>query len=541
MRNRSTARLRPGSWPGRWLALALLAIPLPGPAAADQPAPPEAPGDVPDAPPEAPGDVPDAPPEAATEAAPDAPPEAATEALADAPPAPDVHRLAIIDVPPTPQQAAAAALIVPAARAAIQADGRFVVASPEQVSAARAEHGVGETDLSYPDACRVGRAVGASHVILLGGYALTTFTSEKTGTRQAPAMRGEQDHDPTKGAGENQSELTSARGMVAEQPPGHGAMHSPPASTFEYEARATASVIVMDMASCKVGEQAVIRARRESDVSEQDARDRLRGDFGTAVRQGLQKLFPLRAFVRESRDPGGIVSHGSRHGVRRGQYYDVRRAGHVVGQVHVDEVQPDSAQVSLVRGVRRLQPGDRLTERDAVQVWEVALAATPNLLARREADAALGVATGVHLTVAEPVSGNAYGLTVEYLKLDDLQRWRGGVSYAWQLRIIPRRLFAHARVGVGLFTASQPFIDEDGRMDTGKARGLELLNGLGVKALLGHSLAVQAEASLPLAAYDGQWYRASNDKFRAPDDALLYPRAQRRSLPTLSLALGWRF
>ena len=109
MRNRSTARLRPGSWPGRWLALALLAIPLPGPAAADQPAPP----------------------------------------------ATDNYHLAIIDVPPTPEQAAAAALIVPAAQAAIHADGRFAVATAEQIAAARAEHGVGDTDLSYPDACRV--------------------------------------------------------------------------------------------------------------------------------------------------------------------------------------------------------------------------------------------------------------------------------------------------------------------------------------------------------------------------------------------------
>jgi hypothetical protein len=508
MRNRSTARPRPGSWPGRWPVLALLAIPLPGPAAADQPAPPAA-------------------------------PVAATPAP-ESTPAPDLQHLAIIDVPPTPQQAAAAALIVPAAQAAIRAEGRFVVTPAEQVSAARAEHGVGDTDLSYPDACRVGRAVGASHVILLGGYDLTTFTSETGAARPKISTGGEQGHDPTRGASANQSELTSARGMVAEQPPGHGAMHSPPASTFEFEARAAASIIVMDMASCKVGEQAVIRARHESDVSEQDARDRLRDDFGTAVRQGLQKLFPLRAFVREPRDRGGIVSHGSRHGVREGQYYDVHRAGRVVAQVHVDEAELDSAEVSLVRGVRRLEAGDRLTERDAVHVWEVALAATPSLLARRQADDALAVATGVHVTVAEPVSGNAYGLMVEYLDVGDLQRWRGGVSYAWQLRVIPRLLFAHARVGVGLFTASQPYIDEAGQMDTGRARGFELLNGLGIKALLGHSLAVQAEASVPLAAYADQWYRASNSKFRAPEDALRFPSAQ-RILPTLSLALAWRF
>lgn len=509
MRNRSTARLWSGSWPGCWLGLALLAVPLSRPAAADQPT------------------LPEAPTEAPTDAPPGAPASAPSDVPADAPPAPAArtetpaaHHLAIIDVPPTPEQAAAATFLVPAARAAIQADGRFVVATSEQVAAARAEHGVSAMDLTYPDACRVGRAVGASHVILLGGYDLTLHTSEK------------------------KSDIKRALGMVSETGGGHGSAHSAPASRFEIEARATASIIVMDMASCKVGEQAVIRARRESNVSEQDARDRLRDDFDKAVRQGLQKLFPLQSFVRTPRDQGGgVIGHGSRHGMRHGQYYDVHRAGHVVGQVHVDQVEPDSAQVSLVRGAQRLQPGDRLTERDPVRVLEVALAATPNLLVRREAGEAgdaLGVAAGVHVVVSEPVSGNIYGLMVEYLTMDELQRWRTGVHYAWQLRIVPRRLFAHARIGVGLFWANQPYIDETGQMDGATTRGIEILDGLGIKALLGQSLAVQAEISYPLALRDDQWFRASNSKHRAPADALLYPRPQ-RGLPTLSVALGWRF
>lgn len=481
MRNRSTA----WPWPGaarRWLGLALLAFPLSGTAAADQPAPA--------GPPVAPAVAPGAPPG---------------------------YRLALLDVPPTPQQAAAAAVLVPAAHAAIQADERFVLATVEQVAAARAEHGVSNTDLTYPDACRVGRAVGASHAILIGGYDLSVHTSEK------------------------KSDIKRARGMVSELGNSHGAAHSAPASRYENEARVTASVVVMDMASCKVSEQAVIRARRESDVSVDDARSKVRDDFVEAVRQGLQRLFPLHAFVRAPRHPGGIISHGSRHGVRHGQYYAVRRAGRVVGDVHVDEVERESAQVSLVRGVHRLQPGDRLSERDTLHVWELAVAATPNLLARREADDILGLATSVHSTVSQPVSGNVYGLMVEYLSASRLQRWRGGVHCARQLRIVPRRLFAHARIGLGLFLAEQPLLDESGQMyDSATSRGIEILNGLGVKALLGEWLAVQAELSYPLPLRDDRWALGSDPKFRAPADALIYPRPQ-RGLPTLTVGVGMRF
>jgi hypothetical protein len=329
--------------------------------------------------------------------------------------------------------------------------------------------------------------------------------------------------------------------MVAELGPGHGAAHSAPTSLFEFEARATASVIVMEMASCKVGEQAVIRARRESDVSVEDARGKVRDDFVEAVRQGLQKLFPLHAFVRAPRHHGGIISHGSRHGVRHGQYYAVRRDGRVVGDVHVDEVAPDSAQVSLVRGVQRLQPGDRLSERDTLQVWEFGVAATPTVLARREADDGFGLAASVHTMVSQPVSGNVYGLMVEYLNASELQRWRGGVHYARQLRLVPRRLFVHARLGVGLFWANQPLADETGRMyDSATIQGIELLNGLGVKALLGQSVAVQAEIAYPLPLRGDQWRLASNPKLAAPAEDLIYARAQ-KGMPTLTLGATLRF
>jgi hypothetical protein len=487
MRDRNTAWLRPGSWSCRWLGLVLLAIPYSRLAAADQPASPE--------PPVAPAGAP-----AARSAA-----------------TPPGHRLALLDVPPAPQQATVAAVLVSAAYAAIQADDRFSLATVEQVAAARAEHGVSATDLTYPDACRVGRAVGASHAILIGGYDLSVHTSEK------------------------KSDIKRALGMVAELGNSHGAAHSAPASRYENEARATASVIVMDMASCKVGKQAVIRARRESDVSVDDARSRVRDDFVAAVRQGLQRLFPLHALVRAPRPHGGVISHGSRHGVRDGQYYAVRRAGRVVADVHVDEVEPDSARVSLVRGARRLQPGDRLSERDTMHVWEFGVAATPSVLARREAGDVFGVAASVHSMVSQPVSGNVYGLMVEYLNVSDLQRWRGGVHYARQLRVVPRRLFVHARVGVGLFRANQPLADETGRMyDGATARGIEVLNGLGAKVLLGESLAMQAEVSYPLLLGDDQWALDSDPKKKAPADALTYPLPQ-RGLPTLTVGVSMRF
>ena len=476
MRNRTTA------WAGAWPGLALLVVSLSGTASADQPAAP--------APPQSP---------------------------AAAPGTPAGHRLALLDVPPAPEQTAAAAILVPAAYAAIEADERFLLATVEQVAAARAEHGVSDTDLTYPDACKVGRAVGASHAILIGGYDLSVYTSER------------------------KSDIKRGRAMVSELGNSHGAAHSAPASRYENEARVAASIIVMDMASCKVGEQAVIRARRESDVSVDDARSRVRDDFVAAVRQGLQELFPLRAFVRAPRRHGGVISHGSRHGMRHGQYYAVRRAGRVVGDVHVDEVGPDSARVSLVRGAHRLQAGDRLSERDTLHVWELGVAATPSSLARREGDDTLALAASVHCTVSQPVSGNVYGLTAEYLTASELQRWRGGVHFARQLRVVPRRLFVHARAGVGLFWATQPLLDETGRMyDSATSRGIELLNGLGVKALLGESLAVQAELSYPLPLRDDRWALGSDPKHQAPADALIYPRPQ-RGLPTITVGVGVRF
>lgn len=470
MRNRCTAWPRPGSRTSRWLGIALLALPLARPAAADEPAAPSS-----------------------------------------------GYRLALLDVPPAPEQRAAAAVLVPAAYQAIRGDGRFGLASAEQVAAARAENQVSDTDLTYPDACIVGRAVGASHAILIGGYDLTLHSSEK------------------------KSDFKRAVGMVSEQPPGHGGAYVPPASRFEFEARATASIIVMDMTNCKAGEQAVIRARRESDVSVDDARSKLQDDFVEAVGEGLQKLFPLQALVRTPSGHGGVIDHGTRHGVSPGQYYAVQRAGRVVGHVHVDAAGPDSARVTLVRGVRRLAPGDRLTEHRTVRVWEAALAATPNLLERRRADGALGLAASAHVTMSQPVTSAVYGLSAEYLTMDDLVRWRAGLHYGWQLRIVPRRLFAHARLGVGAFWARQSLRDQTGQMyDTTYVRGIELLNGVGLKALITPWATVQAEIGVPLPLRNDRWRLSSDDKRPAPAEALTYPRPQRVA-PMLSLALGVRF
>lgn len=428
---------------------------------------------------------------------------------------PDTFHIALVEVPPAPQAQRAAATLGGRAREAIQADGRFTVISPDKVAEARAAEGVQDADLSYPEVCRVGRAVGAQHVILLGGYDMGMHTTEK------------------------RSELKRALGVVAE-----GSTPSAPAPRPEIQAWAMASIIVMDMKSCAAKDQIVIRARHESQVSELDAAEKVQEDFGAAVRQTLQKLFPLYTFVRTPQGHGGVMSHGARHGVRAGQYYEVRRGARLVGHVHVDEVAQGSARVSLVRGVRRLEPGDRLTERGAMYTWEMQLAATPNLLARQGSpgdDDAFGVAPSVRGMLYQLASNNAYGLMVERLQVPDLVRWRGGLEYTRLFRIMPRRLLAYARIGFGLFTADQPLLDAAGqRYDRGTARGFEVLNGLGLKSLFGDWLALDLNVSYPLPLRDDHWFLESNDKHKAPAEALIYARPQAR-MPMLSLGVSVRF
>lgn len=466
-------RRRSQSWPQSWPWLVLLALSLPSLARAGDPAVP-----------------------------------AATS--------PDTVPVALIEVPPTPRQAQAATLLGSRTRAAIETDGRFTVVSPDRVAEARAAEGVNDADLSYPEACRVGRTVGAQHVILLGGYDMGMHTTEKRG------------------------ELKRALGVVAE-----GSTPSAPAPRPEIVAWATASIIVMDMKSCAAKDQIVIRARYESQVSELDAQEKVQEDFGAAVRQTLQKLFPLDTFVRTPQRHGGVMSHGARHGVREGQYYEVHRGARLVGHVHVDEVARDSARVSLVRGVHQLKPGDRLKERNPMYAWEVQLAATPNLFSRHggpgEDDSAFGLAPSVRGMLYQLASNNGYSVMIERLQARELTRWRGGVEYTRMFRILPRRLLAYARIGMGLFTANQPLLDAAGeKYDGGTARGFELLNGLGVKTLFGDWLALDLSVSYPLPLRDDQWFLDSDHKFQAPAGALLYPRAHER-LPTLSLGMSVRF
>jgi hypothetical protein len=443
-----------------------------------------------------------------------------TPALAGEPAAPpatgaDTFHIALIEVPATAEQQRAAAALGPRARAALASDGRFTVISPDRVTEARAAEGVAGTDLSYPAACRVGRAVGAQHVILLGGYDMGMHTTEK------------------------RSELKRALGVVAE-----GSTPSAPAPRPEIQAWATASLIVMDMKSCAAREQIVIRARHESQVSELDAQEKVQEDFGVAVRATLQKVFPLSTFVRTPRGQGGVMSHGARHGVHAGQYYEVHRGARLVGHVHVDGVAEDSARVSLVRGVHRLQPGDRLIERDPMYTWEMQLAATPSLLPRQGTpgdDDAFGVAPAVRGMLYQMASNNAYGLVVERLQVTDLVRWRGGLEYTRRFPILPRRLLAYARLGVGVFTAHQPLLDENGaQYDGGTARSFEILNGLGLATLLGDWLALDVHVSYPLPVRDDQWFLDSNDKHEVPAEALIYARAQAR-MPALSLGVSVRF
>jgi hypothetical protein len=451
--------------------------------------------------------------------------QAAADEPAPSPAAPGTkYRLAVVDVKPPPDRQQAAKLAVAAVHEAAAADDRFELAPPDDVANARAlwDQDVvvltedaqvgsgmedGNAEMSRTQACAVGHAAGAARLLLVSGYAL-----------ELPPAR-------------------AAGAPVATQVSHGGVAPGPPLGV-----RLTATLTVINVESCKVRERAVVSARAESSSSLDEAVAGVRAAFARSAGEALQRLLPLHSGVRAVTRHGGDMNRGARDGVREGQWFEVHRSARPVGHVHVEDVAEEQARVSLVRGVTRLQPGDRLVESKAVRIIEAGATITPNVLARTRADDVFGVALGVHLMTYRPVSSNMYVFTFERLALTDFSRIRGGLEIGRQIRIMPRRLFAYGRVGVGVVSSHQTIRNSDGMaVDKGTLLGFELLNAVGVKALFGDALVVHLSASLPIGLYDETWYLQSWDnKMPVPEEMLIYP-SPFRFQPTLTLAAGWSF
>ena len=450
----------------RWLWLAVLAVGLARPAAADDAAP-----------------------------------------VAAAAPARGTYRLAILDMPAPRERAQAARAVVAAVREAVRADARVelvpaalvrqaqVVWGGRDVLVLTEEDGIGSgldgtsAEMSRTQACAIGHAAGAQRLLLVDGYEL---------------------------------ELGQVSGGA--------------------ETRLAATLTVINIGSCKVRERAVVRAAGTG-ASVEAALASGRTALAKAAHEQLQGLLPLHSEVRAVSPDGGAMAHGTRDGVRPGQYFDVRREAGVVGHVYVDDVAADSAEVSLVGGVSRLRAGDRLVERAPVRVFEVAVSAAPNVLDRVDADGVIRVATAMHLTTYRPVGSNMYGLSVERLGAADFTRWRIGVDLGRQVRIVPRRLFAYARVGAGVLLARQGLRvtpDYESFSGGGKLRGLELTGTIGARYVLSDALVVHLGASMPVPLYKNTWYYEWHPLIAVRPEDLIYTRPY-RLLPTVSLALGCTF
>jgi hypothetical protein len=409
---------------------------------------------------------------------------------------------------PAPRERAQAARVVAAAvREAVQGDARVDLVPARLVEQAQVvwggrdvlvlteEDGIGSgldgtsAEMSRTQACAIGHAAGAQRLLLVSGHEL---------------------------------ELGQVSGGT--------------------ETRLAATLTLINIGSCKVREQGAVRAAGTGASAEQ-ALASGRTALVEAAREQLQGLLPLHSEVRAVSPDGGAMAHGARYGVRPGQYFDVHREAGVVGHVYVDDVAADSAEVSLVGGVSRLRAGDRLVERKAVRVFEVALSAAPNVLDRVDADGVIRVATALHWTTYRPVGSNIYGVSVERLGAADFTRWRAGIDLGRQVRIVPRRLFAYARVGAGFVWASQG-LRETPDFETfyggGKLRGFELTGAIGARFVLSDALVAHLGASMPIPLYENTWYYEWDSKQPIPADTLIYARAYRQ-LPTVSLALGWTF
>jgi hypothetical protein len=438
--------------------------------------------------------------------------DAAADDPEPSPAAPEAkYRLAVLDVKPAPGRQQAAALAVAAAREVASADGRFDLVPAEDVARARSLWGEdvivlneaaevssgldgGDAGMSHTKACAIGHTAGATRLLLISGYALDM---------RSPGPAG-------------------AAGALA--------------------AQLTATLTIIEVKSCKVRQRAVVRANHASTVSTEDAVAGVRADFASSTDRALQWLLPVHSAVRAVSRHGGVMNRGARQGVRAGQYFEVHRDARAVGHVYVDDVAEDGARVSLVRGVSRLAPGDRLVESRPVRVFEFGASLTPNVLSRTRADDIFGVATGAHLMTYRPVSSNMFALSFERLGLPDFSRLRVSLEYGWQIRVIPRRLFGYARAGLGIVRSKQTMRDSAGMaFDRGTMSGFELANAIGVKATFGPYLVLHASASMPVRLYRDAWYLESWDnKVEANEEDLTYP-SPFRFLPALTLGMGLRF
>lgn len=429
--------------------------------------------------------------------------EAAAEDAPRAPAAPgSKYRLAVLEAQPGPGTQQAASLVVAAVREVAAADDRFELVPDKDVAQARALWGEGvmvltenaevgsglggdgSDTMSRTQACAIGHAAGADRLLLLGGYAL---------------------------------ELAGP------------------------DARLSATLTVINIDSCKVRERARVSAGARAATAE-EAMAGARADFARSASEALERLLPLHSAVRAVSRHGGEMEHGARAGVREGQFFAVHRAARPVGHVYVDDVAEDAARVSLVRGTSRLEAGDRLVEGPPVREFEVGLGLTPTSVPRNRDEAAMGVAVGGHLMTYRPVSSNMFVFSLERLGLRDFSRIRGGLEFGRQFRILPRRLFAYARVGVGAVRGQQTLRDADGvALDRGMMVGFELLNALGLRATFGDGLVMHASVSMPVKLYRDTWYYESwSNKVPVPEEMLVYP-SPFRALPTFTVAAGWRF
>ena len=450
---------------------------------------------------------------------------AAADETEPSPAAPQAkYRLALMDVEPAAGSQQAAALALAALREVAAADERFDLAADEDLARARALWGKGvmvltpeglidsdalaNNTMNHTQACAIGHTAGAARLLMVSGYALEL--APMGAAAGAPAMRQVADAEVTPGV------------ML--------------------DARLTATLTVVEIETCKVRERPVVSAGRGSSTSAEEAVAGARADFARSASEALEGLLPVHAGVRTVSRHGGEMNRGASDGVRAGQYFEVQRDARAIGHVYVDDVATDTAQVSLVHGVSRLAPGDRLVEGKAVREFEVGATLTPNVLSRTRADDVFGVAVGAQLMTYRPVGSNMYVVSFERLGLPGFSRIRGGMEIGRQVRIVPRRLFGYARVGLGAVRGQQAVRDSAGvKIDRGMLLGLELLNAVGVKTVFGDGLVVHLSASMPVRLYREAWYLESWDnKIEVPEDMVVYP-SPFRYLPTLTLGLGWRF
>lgn len=428
------------------------------------------------------------------------------------------HTIAVISTPAAPELRAIAGFIIDSAHQQLSADPRFRLADRDAVARARSGYGGADQDLTFAQACLLGRQVDVTSVLLVGGYALDERAYESQAAPVKPRF------EPT---------------LLNQTRPGMRDAASP---DLKRSAHIGVNLIVVDTDTCKMGESALVGAKHDSPAAEPAvALAEAKSDFQAALREGLQKLFPVRTTIASSAGNRGQLSVGADHGVRAGQYYEVIRDQRLIGHAYVDTVEATSAQVSLVRGADTFRDGDRLAEHGIVRVWEVGVTGTPTLLDRQRGDDALGVAVGVEASMYQPVSSNLYRVMIENLRVDGLSRWRLGVELGRQVRLIPRRLFAYGRLGLGAVTAHQDLVDDAGQVvDGATGRSLEILNAVGLKATFGDNLAVHVSAGYPLLIPSPTWSLDSDHRMDATPEQLTYKRSE-PPWPRVTVSAGWRF